>query len=462
MGNGTKVALVALLILMVVVIARFVRNTTEDPNLVSANPQTKAGSTAPAKPSDPSKTKAITPPSSNPGGTAAPGVTAATPRERSPVVSLQPPRPAQGGNPAGVPPGVASSDPLKPTPIAPGAAAGVGNPAGSSGSSSPTAPPPGVAHQAPVIVPGEPGAGTSPSNGGTALAPKPVPPTVASRDVASRESSQSSGPSQGSSVLPPVRQPAPLNGPGGASGARPLVGTELRPSGQQQPGSPEALKNGGTTQLPRPLPTPPTVVQGAPTYPLTHTIEKGDSFWSLSQKFYKDATLWQTIEKANVGVKLIPGKTLSIPEPPAPKALAISKPSVAVDSDPASTPRGGAGSRMPRASAPTNGPQASEKPEKDLTPIERIARDGRARLSGSTAGPTADGKATATQSGLLAAGPSKATDYVVKRGDTLSGIAKHFYKDSRKYYLIEDANDGLKYESLQEGAKIKIPMLESK
>jgi nucleoid-associated protein YgaU len=49
------------------------------------------------------------------------------------------------------------------------------------------------------------------------------------------------------------------------------------------------------------------------------------------------------------------------------------------------------------------------------------------------------------------------TDYIVKKGDTLSLLAKRFYHDAGKFHLIQDANENLKYQGLLEGSRIRIP-----
>ena len=46
----------------------------------------------------------------------------------------------------------------------------------------------------------------------------------------------------------------------------------------------------------------------------------------------------------------------------------------------------------------------------------------------------------------------------MQKGDTLTLIAKKFYDDPSKFHLIEEANGDLKYQVLQAGAKIKVPV----
>ena len=50
--------------------------------------------------------------------------------------------------------------------------------------------------------------------------------------------------------------------------------------------------------------------------------------------------------------------------------------------------------------------------------------------------------------------------YLVQRGDTLSGIAKKFYGDGLKYPVLEQANQGIRPKLLKAGAKIRVPILE--
>jgi nucleoid-associated protein YgaU len=144
---------------------------------------------------------------------------------------------------------------------------------------------------------------------------------------------------------------------------------------------------------------------GKGAFPATHVVEKGDSYWGISQKYFKDGRYASQIEKANPGVKLIPGKQITIPE------IAI-----AAKED---------------AARRTTDDVAPAPARKDV-------------VQGTTAKkPPAPG--------------AESTEHVVQKGDTLTSIAKRYYKDASKFHLIEDANDDLKYQTLRIGMKIKIP-----
>lgn len=188
----------------------------------------------------------------------------------------------------------------------------------------------------------------------------------------------------------------------------------------------------------------------------SHTVQAGESYWGLAQKYYHDGNRLGIIQKANANARLIAGKVIVIPDLPATEGAAGSTPGSkrggASGGGAARAPSAGGGSGAGRAAR--SGEAVSDKADdKDLTPIERIARS-----SQRTASP--QGRETAKVAG--ASFKTGAEKYKVKKGDTLQRIAKRFYNDPNKYYLIEDANEGLKYAVLQEGATIQIPALESR
>jgi len=127
-------------------------------------------------------------------------------------------------------------------------------------------------------------------------------------------------------------------------------------------------------------------------------VVKGDTFWGLAEKYYGDGRLGSLIEKENPGIRMQPGKKMSIPEPPA------------------------------KPAAPSHAP-----PRKEAHEV--------AKKSSEDAPQASAGKDL----------------YVVQSGDTLGKIARKFYGDAGKTEPIEDANPHLKYQTLQAGAKIKIP-----
>lgn len=146
-------------------------------------------------------------------------------------------------------------------------------------------------------------------------------------------------------------------------------------------------------------------------FPMTHEIVDGDSPWALASRFYGSGLLHPLIQNANPGVKFRPGKKITIPAPP-PDAL---KPTLAKAPPP---PSGSATAK----GATTNRPNGTTRTNRGLRPTSR--------------------------------GYSL---YKVRKGDTLSGLAQRFYRKPSKFYLIEDANPDLKYTYLREGMEIKIP-----
>jgi nucleoid-associated protein YgaU len=160
-------------------------------------------------------------------------------------------------------------------------------------------------------------------------------------------------------------------------------------------------------------------------YPKTYVVEKGDSYWRIADNFYKNGRLGTLIEKANPGIKLQPGKKLLIPEPPSSE---------------------GKEAKVPAVTAALVAPALSD-----------------GGVAGAGSGVRRHSRSSAdAPSGAPPSSPSSAAkgykDYVVQKGDTLSLIAKKFYDDPNKFHLIEDANGDLKYQVLQAGAKIKVPI----
>lgn len=82
--------------------------------------------------------------------------------------------------------------------------------------------------------------------------------------------------------------------------------------------SPEPDTSGGLDvalpPVPEPEPTPPAPI---PPAPRTHTVQKGDTLWSLARIYLGDPKRWKEIVEANPGLKpeaLPIGKTIVIPE----------------------------------------------------------------------------------------------------------------------------------------------------
>jgi nucleoid-associated protein YgaU len=68
--------------------------------------------------------------------------------------------------------------------------------------------------------------------------------------------------------------------------------------------------------------------------------------------------------------------------------------------------------------------------------------------------------ATGTTAAEPAAAAAKSEEYVIKSGDTLSKIAKHYYGDASKYMRIFEANQDVISDpnKIFPGQKIHIPM----
>ena len=130
----------------------------------------------------------------------------------------------------------------------------------------------------------------------------------------------------------------------------------------------------------------------------SYVIQDGDSLWRIAQRFYGDGTLHAVIAKANPGVPIQPQRQLVIPPRPSGTADAV-----LVSADP-----------------------PKRKAKEPAGVVERT---------------------------------SEHFVYLVKPGDTLSGIAKKFYGDPKRYALLEEANQELKYQVLQADTRIRVPHL---
>lgn len=400
MGNGTKVALVALLILMVVMIARFVRDDSAPDGVADkakVDARERAGAGLSRSPIGATK-QPVRPGIDAAKSPASKGLSIAA---NPPTVNPQTPVPSRAGT-QGLSPNPAGSPGTVP-------AAGTGTSPGES--FHPVISPAGPGAVSPVESPKE---AVSPFRGdgtvGTVVPPKPR--TI---DGALSGNSPPSPPVSERGDLEKGRfSDAPGVPPSSPSGETPRL--EKNPQGGS---SFPAI--GGFVGPPLPqVPRGGDAIDSPSGYPKTYVIEKGDSYWRIAEHFYKNGKLASFIEKANPGVKLQPGKKLEIPAPPA------------VSSQP---------------SSPNEARDVKDSVAKH-TARERVSAD---PASG------APGRGT-SERGTPGSGASGYKDYVVQKGDTLSIISKKFYDDPNKFHLIEDANGDLKYQMLQAGAKIKIPV----
>ena len=142
----------------------------------------------------------------------------------------------------------------------------------------------------------------------------------------------------------------------------------------------------------------------ASTQQRTYVIRDNDSLWKVAERHYGKGSLWPLLEKANPGVKIHPGNKLVVPPKP-------------VESN-----------RLTNLN------------------VGKAVKD-----AGKGTVPTKPRGALKEQEGYKV--------YRVQRGDTLSGIAKKFYGDGRKYPVLEQANQGIRPQLLQAGAEIRVPIL---
>jgi nucleoid-associated protein YgaU len=251
----------------------------------------------------------------------------------------------------------------------------------------------------------------------------------------------------------------------GGGGESPLVVTRLtdpsfgpRLSGEgPRVGAPVPAGTGKTE--PRPAVTPPVAekLPAADGFPKDHVIQKNDSPWALAQRYYGKATvsLVSHLEKANPSVNpkaLIPGKTYKIPAPP--PVVPRAKPAAAVG--PGSGNTGNAETATARGQATLTNVSSSESSARPRPATETAKKASEPKEAKTSVAPAA---AKETAKAAIPAGLGSDRTYVVKKGETLSSIAKKFYGDSKLFYLIEDGNPDkkLKYVLLMEGDKIWIP-----
>jgi len=414
MGNGTKVALVALLILMVVVIARFVKRSGEPESkatLTSQNPG-KSALDKGAKPAIPADRKA-------------PGVT--------------PIRSAPGGGLAGQ----ASTQPSA-RPTGTGGVASASGPSGQSsssgqGSAGPLGPssllnrdprPHFVGLQGAGVQPTEPGPSSLPPAKSTPPADKPAEspqeprlgdgPLLARGDAGLKSSLPPTSIRQETTVK--TAEPGTPN-PAGSASQKPGDGASDLQKGKDKEADPDRVAQKPQTTPPGTQPPSPPDSGLTAGFPKTHTVEKGDGYWRIAKRYYgftSDAVL-AFLAKANPGVKLQPGKQITVP---------------ALTADLLPKPK-------PKPKAPEATPQPLPTPKGPSGTANAVAR--------------AAEKPTAKASTLRGE-----TIYEVKPGDTLGGIALLFFKSASKIDLIEKANPDLHLGlyGLKAGAKLKIPAVE--
>ncbi|TET38225.1 MAG: LysM peptidoglycan-binding domain-containing protein [Planctomycetota bacterium] len=108
-------------------------------------------------------------------------------------------------------------------------------------------------------------------------------------------------------IISPIRLPQELVGAAEPEEAPQIEDVSVRGaigSGEQLPGPPPRFTDGGFAFAP-PAETeggaaPPVEEPPLPPEPLKkHKVQRGESFWSIAEKFYKDGTKWRKIFEAN-------------------------------------------------------------------------------------------------------------------------------------------------------------------
>ncbi len=156
----------------------------------------------------------------------------------------------------------------------------------------------------------------------------------------------------------------------------------------------------------------------APKPAVTHTVVKGDTHTKLTTKYYRDASKWQLIQRANSNqpVLRIGQKVVIPPLPDAPSPTETVTPNSSTSNNPATTDKA-----------------SPDKPERPAPAVP---------------------------------GPHPGRTYTVKRGDTFMAIARAVYRDPGKWKSLYQHNraklpDPAKPDSLRPGTVIDVPALAS-
>lgn len=156
----------------------------------------------------------------------------------------------------------------------------------------------------------------------------------------------------------------------------------------------------------------PSTADSSADFPKTHTVVKGDTYWDLAERYYGSGLQNRSIQEANGSKPLVPGMKVKIPAPPR---------SAVKSSSPVSA-------KPPASGTGTIASASSAKTGRSVPPNAVKSKDGRYYI------------------------------HTVRSGETLSDLARRYYGSPRSFDRILDANRSLHYESLRVNQKIKIPV----
>lgn len=257
-------------------------------------------------------------------------------------------------------------------------------------------------------------------------------------------------------ALPPIARQAdkPVPGVGYLVAVNAQDLPQLAPTKQD-----EELRPTGASPEPVRSPEPPTAV--ASSAARKYVVQKGDSLTRVARRELgsDSSDAMKALLAANPAVAkrkgmLLAGESLNLPGVPAAATVAAAKPAPPADTKSvATTPAG--------KQKPVAGPAvAAAKPE------SKPAKTAQKPTTATSA------KRTAKESTVAAAPPRRAPEtgagakrpagwYTIRKGDTLSAIARNVLKDERRWREIARLNAVSKDTKLAAGTRLKLPPAES-
>lgn len=161
--------------------------------------------------------------------------------------------------------------------------------------------------------------------------------------------------------------------------------------------------------------------QTTPPSQVKHTVGKGDSLWSIAEKYYQDGYKWTEIKAANNlsdSDKLTEGQELVIPQIGG-QTIAVASPISSSSAKPTTTP-------VIATVTPSSTIKATATPMATIRPTASPSTTPRSTIAEPTKPTTTD--------------QISGTSYTVVKGDSLWEIAEKAYGDGYQWVKIAEAN----------------------